>query len=99
MTKLRIERGGAGNVCKEGAVIGQRLERFTPNVTFRQSYYKEVSDEPVEIEDVLKAGHCVEPLRGMQLCAKAGGSVVASTVKTVMDPMFTISLFLVEPTQ
>ena len=27
----------------------------------------------MEKEDVLKAGHCVEPFRGMQLCAATAG--------------------------
>lgn len=33
------------------------------------SYYKAVRSELVEIEAVLKAGHVVEPVRGIQFCA------------------------------
>lgn len=55
------------------------------------SYYSEVRDGSVENEDALNAGHCIEPLRGMQLCAVAVG---ASTTRRAAHLMLTGSLFL-----
>ena len=36
-------------------------------------YYSEERLESVEMDEVLKAGHCVEPCKGMQLWAAATG--------------------------
>ncbi len=40
----------------------------------RRTYNCPDKAEPVEIEEELKAEHCVEPARDMQLCAKADGA-------------------------
>ena len=40
----------------------------------KEAYYNEVRDESVEKEDLLKAGHCVEPFKGMHDCAVAAGT-------------------------
>ena len=45
------------------------------------TYKKETRAESVEIEDTLKAGHCVEPERGMQLCAEVKGIDDATIVR------------------
>lgn len=54
-------------------------------------YYSEVRGESVENEDALNAGHCVEPLREMQLCAVAAG---ASITRRAAHLMIIRSLFL-----
>ena len=53
----------------------------------------------MEKEDVLKAGHCVEPLRGMQLCAAAGGMLVKDVmaVRRIVEASDAISFALAVP--
>ncbi len=60
-------------------------------IAWGASYYSEVREESVENEDELNAGHCVEPSRGMQLCAVTAG---ASTVSRAAHPMLIRSCFL-----
>ena len=45
------------------------------------------------MDEALKAGHCVEPFKGMQLCAAADDIEDRRTVKNAVDPN-TISLFV-----
>lgn len=59
-----------------------------------RAYKKLISVESVEMEDVLKAGHCVEPFRGMQVCAIVAGSKEPSTTRSAAYPVIPIFLFL-----
>ena len=61
------------------------------------AYYKPTNVEPVDIDEALKAGHCVEPFKGMQFCAAADDIEDRRTVKSAVDPN-TISLFVLERT-
>ena len=45
----------------------------------------------MEKDDELKAGHCVEPLRGMQLCAAAGSSNDNEAVRRAVEARGAIS--------
>ena len=45
----------------------------------------------VENEDALKAGHCVEPFRGMQLCGAAAGINKAMAVRRAVEASDAIS--------
>lgn len=48
----------------------------------------------MEKEDVLKAGHCVEPFRGMQLCGAAAGINSAMAVRRAVEASDAISFTL-----
>ena len=48
---------------------------------------------PVDIEDALKAEHCAEFARGMQLWPRAAGTAEARNVKSAIR-VFAIRLFL-----
>ncbi len=60
-------------------------------------YYREERDESVEKDDVLKAEHCVEPFRGMQLCAAAAGMNNARALRRVVEARGAISFALAVP--
>ena len=53
----------------------------------------------MEKEDALKAGHWVEPLRGMQLCAAAGRRFIkdAMAVRRIVEASDAISFALTVP--
>ena len=53
----------------------------------------------MEKEDALKAGHWVEPLRGMQFCAAAGVVFIkdAMAVRRIVEASDAISFALVVP--
>lgn len=51
----------------------------------------------MEKEDVLKAGHCVEPFRGMQLCAAAAGMSNARAERRAVEASGAISFALTVP--
>ena len=62
------------------------------------NYKRETRAESVEIEDTLKAGHCVEPERGMQLCAEMQGIDDATIVRAnIMLLEFLSFLFILRP--
>ena len=46
----------------------------------------------MEKEDALKAGHWVEPFRGMQLCGAATGMKNAMAVRSAVEASDTISI-------
>ena len=46
----------------------------------------------MEKEDALKAGHWVEPFRGMQLCGAATGIKNAMAVRSAVEASDTISI-------
>ena len=48
----------------------------------------------MEKKDVLKAGHCVEPFRGMQFCAVAAGTNSARAARRVLEASGAISFAL-----
>lgn len=58
-----------------------------------KSYYREVREDSVETEDVLNAGHCVEPFKETQLCAVTAGAVTTSAVRRAAHLMLSSSLF------
>lgn len=51
----------------------------------------------MEKEDVLKAGHWVEPFRGMQLCAAAAGINNARAARRAVEASGAISIALAVP--
>ena len=51
----------------------------------------------MEKEDVLKAGHCVEPFRGMQLCAAAAGISNARAVRRAVEASGAMTFALANP--
>lgn len=51
----------------------------------------------MEKEDVLKAGHCDEPFKGMQLCAAAAGINNAKAVRSAVDASGAMSFALAVP--
>ena len=59
--------------ARKGLASDQQLRQSKFFVFFFQgwAHNKAVSADPVDIEDALKAGHCVEFESGMQSCAKA----------------------------
>lgn len=61
------------------------------------SYNSEESVVSVEKEDVLKAGHWVEPFRGMQLCAVAAVIKSAMAVRRAVEASDAISCALTVP--
>ena len=58
------------------------------------SHNNEETVESVENEEALKAGHCVDPFRGMQLWAAAAGMIVktATTVRRAVEASDAISV-------
>ena len=48
----------------------------------------------MEKADALKAGHCVEPVRGMQLCVAAAGIINATAVRRAVEASDAISFAL-----
>lgn len=61
------------------------------------AYNNEDRVESVEMEDALKAGHCVEPVRGMQLCGVAAGMNNAMAVRRAVEASDAISCALTVP--
>ena len=61
------------------------------------AYYKPTKVEPVDMDEALKAGHCVEPFKGMQFCAAADDIEDRRAAKSAVD-LNTISLFVLEQT-
>lgn len=51
----------------------------------------------MENEDVLKAGHCVEPVKGIQLCAAVAGINHATAVRRAVEASWAISFALAFP--
>lgn len=51
----------------------------------------------MEKEDELKAGHCVEPCRGMQLCAAAAGINNVRALRRAVEASGAISSALAVP--
>ena len=49
------------------------------------------------MDEALKAGHCVEPFKGMQFCAAADDIEDRRAAKSAVD-LSTISLFVLERT-
>jgi len=60
-----------------------------------QAYYCATRPELVEMDDSLKAGHCVDPDNGIQFCAIATG--IAASVATRIDLIADGSLRFVYP--
>ena len=61
------------------------------------AYYKPTKVGPVDMDEALKAEHCVEPFKGMQFCAAADDIEERRAAKSAGD-VNTISLFLLERT-
>ncbi len=70
----------------------KRTSKLSASVTaipvrHSRSYNNEVRSDPVDIEDMLKAGHCVEFERGTQFCAKAIGNADGKNMRNDVDFM------------
>ena len=61
------------------------------------AYYKPTKVGPVDIDEALKAGHCVEPFKGMQFCAAADGIEDRRAAKSAVE-LNAMSLFVLERT-
>lgn len=70
--------------------------QWHPRGLHRGHAYKiPVRVESVEMDDALKAEHCVEPFRGMQFCAAAIDIVHASAASRAVDLITAMSLVLI----